>query len=212
MPTPAPPPPAPVKGVRGGILALVTLLVGVLLGVVIGYVWFVTNWGRTELSTFAIFAISMLIGIAGALVFLVVQMLVEEEEHVMGRIMRSQYGIAPGAMAALFVLSGGLVAGFSQASTGAFAAGNLWTTFLIGFGWQGVIAGISSSAAVRDTAKEADKGMEQVKDESVKAFETVVPPLLEKIKSLQDQIVRANASPPPSSTSSLGTVMPEGTP
>lgn len=188
------------------------LLVGVLVGVAIGYLWFVMNLAREQLSIFAIFAISMLIGIAGALVFLVVQMLVEEEEHIMGRIMRSQWGIAPGAMAALFVLSGGLVAGFSQASTGTFAAGNLWTTFLIGFGWQGVIAGVSSSAAVRDKGKEGDQGLQKLTEDSVKAFESAKASFVAKVNDLQNQIAEATQASPPPPTGTLGTVLPEGTP
>src|SRR5207245_4920181 len=95
----------------------------------------------------------MLIGFAGALVYVVVQLIADKELTVLKNLMEGKYIKGPG-MVLLFLLSGGLVAGLSQASVGRFEPGNIWTSFLIGFGWQGVIAGVGGSAAMR--AKDAE--------------------------------------------------------
>ena len=178
-------------------------------GAALTYLGIVTGVGSVEMSIVAIFAVSLLIGVTGAMVFLVVQMLTAEEVNVLGRILRSKYG-PPSAMTALFVLSGGLVAACSQASVGSFSAGNIWTTFLIGFGWQGVIAGVGSAAAVRDKADEGDRGMEAVARESVGTVQSIVDPLLEKVRDLQDQLRLAERATPPPQDVPLGEVMDAG--
>lgn len=174
----------PSKPVQGVGAVVVGLVIGIAAGVALTYFGTVLGLGSVELSIVAIFAVSLLIGVAGALVFLIVQMLTEEEVNVLKRIMKSRYGIPPSAMSALFVLSGGLVAGFSQASVGSFTSGNIWTTFLVGFGWQGVIAGVGGAAAVRDKEAEGDRGMEAVTRESVGTVRSIVDPLLQMLAGI----------------------------
>jgi hypothetical protein len=104
----------------------------------------------------------------------------------------------------------GLVAGFSQASVGSFVPGNIWTTFLIGFGWQGVMAGVGGSAAAREKAVAGEEGMREVKEEALGTVKTVVAPLLKKIEELQDQVREAESIPPPASDRPLGEVVEGG--
>ncbi len=189
--------------------SIAALVIGIAAGAALTYLGVVMGVGSVEMSIVAIFAVSLLIGVTGAMVFLIVQMLTAEEVSVLRRIMRSRYG-PPSAMTALFILSGGLVAGFSQASVGSFTAGNIWTTFLIGFGWQGVMAGVGSAAAVRDKADEGDRGMEAVAKESVGTVQSIVDPLLQKVRDLQDQLRLAERAVPPAQDVPLGQVVDVG--
>jgi hypothetical protein len=191
---------------------VVLLLVGIMGGIALGYLWLFLAFDASHMTIIAIFAVSTMIGLAGAMVFLIVQMLMAEENlSVMGRIVRSKYA-QPSLMMALFILSGGLVAGFSQASVGSFNPGNIWTTFLIGFGWQGVIAGVSSSAAIRDKGLEGEEGMKQVKDASVDMIRVLNDQMKTRLQELQDQLHLAEKAVPPKDGTPLGEILTQGGP
>lgn len=103
----------------------------------------------------AIFLLSMLLGMAGAGVFVVVQLFAEGEAFI-AKIVQPKGPVSGPFLLALFMISGGLVAAASQASVGTFVPGNIWTTFLLGFGWQGAVSGIEGSTASRARQAEAD--------------------------------------------------------
>ncbi len=103
----------------------------------------------------AIFLVGMLLGMAGAGVFVVVQLFAEGQAFI-EKIAQPRGPVSGPVLLALFMISGGLVAAAAQASVGTFVPGNIWTTFLLGFGWQGAVSGIEGSTASRARAAEVD--------------------------------------------------------
>ncbi len=177
-------------------VAAAALILGLAGGALLMYTSSVVGVEEVELSIVVIFLLSLLIGVAGAMVFLIVQMLTERDAGVLDRIMKSSYGIPPAVMTAMFVLSGGLVAGFSQASVGSFTAGNIWTVFLVGFGWQGAISGIGGAAAVRDTVTEGDLTIENLKGRTEDLVQGLVAQYKVKIQELEHQLRMAASATP----------------
>jgi len=173
--------------------AWLALFLGLIFGAFLMYMFSVLgDLEDARISVFIIFVLSMLIGISGAMVYLVVQMLSERGATTLEHIMKPYYGVPSGLMTASFVLSGGLVAGFTQASVGSFAAGNIWTVFLIGFGWQGAMMGIGSSSSVMavktEVREEAGNKVKNTEEELRSLMETV-----EKIrKDMRQQLEDAS--------------------
>jgi hypothetical protein len=192
-------------------VAAAALVLGLAGGALLMYTSSVAGVEEVELSIVVIFLLSLLIGVAGAMVFLIVQMLTERDAGVLDRIMKSSYGIPPSVMTAMFVLSGGLVAGFSQASVGSFTAGNIWTVFLVGFGWQGAISGIGGAAAVRDTVTEGDVTIENLKGRTEEVVQGLVSQYKVKVQELEHQLrMAASAVPVPDAMGeALGEVLEE---
>ena len=170
-------------------LMMAMVFVGLSIGIGLTYLLVFFGLGGVPLSILAIFAIAMLIGIAGASVYVVVQVISDKELSVLKNLLEQKY-VGRGVMLFLFLLSGGLVSAMSQASVGSFQPGNIWTSFLIGFGWQGVISGVGGSAAIRAKDSEGQEKLEQL----ATTFKEEL------------QRVRSQAGP------KLGVVVPEGSP
>ncbi len=104
------------------------------------------------------FLISFIVGIAGSFVYLFILLMTDRTLSVL-RIENAPFRL----MMLLFLISGGIVAGITQTTTGGIAVSNLHSVFTVGFGWQGVISGAGGSAKVR---KEMEKNIEAEKDKS----------------------------------------------
>lgn len=95
----------------------------------------VTNTGTT-------FLFSFVIGVAGAFVYVFLLLMTDRTLSLF------QNELLPlPIMALLFIISGGIVAGVTQTSTGSGISANyIQTVFMVGFGWQGVISGAGGSS------------------------------------------------------------------
>lgn len=144
-------------------LAFILVIWVLAVGVVVTHALIIAGVGVPQLSVLVIFLIAFLIGIGGASVYVVVQMVSDKELLVFtnlfsGTVVPKRYAIT------IFIVSGGLVAAMAQASTGSFDAGHIWVTFLLGFGWQGVVAGVGASSAVRSKSEELVDREREVKE------------------------------------------------
>ncbi len=185
------------------------LVVGIVVGLGLSYLMIVLGVGASSMSIIGVFSVATLIGVAGASVYLVVQLIADKELSVLRNLLEQKY-VGNSLVFSLFLLSGGLVAGMAQASVGSFEPGHIWTSFLIGFGWQGVISGVGGSAAVRAKDSEGQMALQDLasnwKGEMLKVREE----LTQKIRGLQKQLEVAAEGTPPTPGESLGTVVAEG--
>ncbi len=155
--TPAPTREEPLAGSLslGATRAVQWLLGGVVLAVLI---LAIASQGRLgvgvlELSSARTFSFSLLIGIAGAFVYLTLLLIADKDLNVLKRIWESDK-LPKGVMVPLFLISGGVVAAMSEISTDDFARGDIWGIFLLGFGWLGAMSGVGG-ASVSKTSAEA---------------------------------------------------------
>lgn len=92
------------------------------------------------------FLISLVIGIAGAFVYLFILLMTDRTLSILRNSLLPLW-----AMVVLFTISGGIVAAITQTTTGAgIAANNVQSVFMVGFGWQGVMSGAGGSSKVGD--------------------------------------------------------------
>jgi len=102
------------------------------------------------------FVISFAIGTSGAFVYLFVLLMTDRTLSILRNDMLPLW-----AMVFLYTISGGIVAGITQTATGSgISANNVQNVFMVGFGWQGVIAGAGGSSKVselKDTEVEFKK-------------------------------------------------------
>ncbi len=104
------------------------------------------------------FVISFFVGISGAGIYLLMLLMADRKVEILENPM-----LPLPWMTALFVIAGGLVAGLFQTATGSpVAATNLQNVFMIGFGWQGAIAGIGASGRVKAGREEIGEGLDLV--------------------------------------------------
>ena len=102
------------------------------------------------------FAISFLVGISGASIYLLMLLMADRKVKILeNQLMSLRW------MTLLYVISGGLVAGLFQTATGSqVVATNLQNIFMIGFGWQGAVAGIGASGRVKAGREEVAESLD----------------------------------------------------
>ena len=167
------------------------LIVGITIGIGLLNAFMAVGVGGFPLPTVAIFFVATLIGMVGAFVYIVVQMVADKELSVLQNLLGSK--LLPQRLGLpLFILSGGVVAGMTQASVGSFGASNIWSIFLIGFGWLGVISGVGGSTAVGVQAEEVVKrglaveSLDKLLEDSRKAAEREMERKVESIEAFYE--------------------------
>lgn len=177
------------------------LVVGITLGIGLMNAFMSVGVGGFPLPTVAIFFVATLIGMVGASVYVVVQLVADKELSVLQNLLGTRL-LPQRLKLPLFILSGGLVASMTQTSVGSFDTANIWPTFLLGFGWLGVISGLGGSSAAGVQAEEVAKrglsvdSLEELLDDSKKAAEREMDRKVESIKAFYEaQLQKARSSP-----------------
>jgi len=108
---------------------------------------------ESTLATLTTFGVSFCVGIAGASVYLSLLLITEKNIE----ILRNKVIKDVSLMTLLFLLSGGLVAASVQTSIGILKTSGVHAVFLLGFGWQGAISGISGSTTRQRLTDDLDE-------------------------------------------------------
>lgn len=108
------------------------------------------------------FAASFLVGVCGAGTYLLLLLMTDRKmEILVNKFMR------PLHMTIFYIIAGGLVAGLFNTATGnPIMATSLQNVFMIGFGWQGAIAGVGASGRVKAGREETGDTIGAILQES----------------------------------------------
>jgi len=175
--------------VRAGWLSITTVL-GFLVGVAVASV--VVGIGlEPQLPLLASFVLSFLVGTGGALVYLAVLLVTDNELSALNRIWESEK-LSRDLMIPLFLFSGGLVASMAQVSSGGFTTADVWSTFLLGFGWLGAMSGVGGSTTAKASVAEVNKKTAELKakDEARNASRTEVDAYIDDMKAVYERKVK----------------------
>ena len=111
--------------------------------------------------TMAAFWVSFVIGSIGAAVYLSL-LLMTEKDLVM---LRNNVITNVWLMAVLFIFSGGFVSAITQTAAGILTSSAAHTVFMIGFGWQGALAGVAASSTRAELTQEIAKTENELEEE-----------------------------------------------
>ncbi len=107
------------------------------------------------------FWVSFVIGTIGAAVYLSL-LLMTEKDLVM---LRNNVITDVWVMAVLFIFSGGFVSAITQTAAGIITSSAAHTVFMIGFGWQGALAGVAASSTRAELTQEIAKTEQELVEE-----------------------------------------------
>lgn len=111
--------------------------------------------------TMASFWVSFVIGSIGAAVYL--SLLIMTEKDLV--ILRNNFITDVYLMVVLFIFSGGFVSAITQTTAGIITNSAVHTVFMIGFGWQGALAGVAASSTRAELTQEITKTENELEEE-----------------------------------------------
>lgn len=166
-----------------GIPVYAIVVVSVIVLCVVSIFLIMTNTAFASIrATLITFWVSFCMGIAGDSVYLSVLLLTEKNIELLNNRVIDDMVL----MTLLFVLSGGFVAATVQTSTGILTENGLYAVFLLGFGWQGAIAGVAGAPRrkeLEELNENCAKGRKAL-DEINKELEKTIEELKEKKETL----------------------------
>ncbi len=112
------------------------------------------------------FELSFIFGMMGAVVYILLIILTEKNLNVFDNGIVDNLAL----MCSFVIISGGVVAAVTQVTAGVLASNNIHTVFMLGFGWQGAMAGVVATGTRAKAASdfEADLKAEKEKTEIIK--------------------------------------------
>ncbi len=137
-----------------------------------------------------------------------VQKIADSELTVLRNLMRGQPDT--NLLVLIFALSGGVVAGMAQATSGSLETKDIWTTFLIGFGWQGVVTGVGGSSAIDKKDSEGVAGVDKVSAKWDALLRQKEEEFARRLRENQKELETAADATPPRPGASVGEVLQEG--
>ena len=171
----------------GKIAVVIVFVISVLLSVILGIPSSNLALATPEIGTFLV---SFLVGMMGAGVFLLILLITEKNLSVLQNdVIKDTF-----YMSFLYLLSGGFVAAVTQVSTGLVVSSSIHAIFLVGFGWQGAMAGVAGSGTIvklnKDVTDATDMAEEktekaEVADITVENLEKIIEDLRKKLSKYE---------------------------